>query len=299
MTLQHYIVSSDISCEKANCKNIHVKHDQVQQQKKRSFFEEIFTYENLKSTYEFEKQRRPTPGIDHQTAYHFSKNVEKNIHDLLKSIHHNNYHHQPYLCIDSKQKKKPIFITSFRDRIVQKILVKKLSYKWEKIFSKSSYAFRPGISHQQAQKKVLQMCQTNPYIAIIDIKRFFESISHEKLKQKLNRNLKCSRTVNLIMHIVQQDENCGKGLVRGAIISPLLSNFYMNDFDWQISQSGSLIRYCDDMAILGRDKRHLKAQIKRSKMLLKNESLKINWWKKQISRYDKGFKFLGTYFKKV
>jgi len=116
---------------------------------------------------------------------------------------------------------------------------------------------------------------------------------------KLMKNIHCQQTVHLLMTIIQNDNNKNQGLIRGSIISPLLSNFYLNDFDWQLSRSGRLVRYCDDIAIMAKKKDHLKKQIKLAKMILKQESLKINWWKKQITRYDKGFKFLGTYFKKV
>ena len=262
-------------------------------------FNQIFSFENLKKSYAIENERRPAPGVDRQTAYHFWQRLNENIEKLLHEIHDRHYYPQPLYRINTNKRKKPIYITAFRDRLVQRTLVRTLSPKWERIFSNSSYAFRSGISHQQAQKSVLQLCQTNPYIAIIDIKRFFESISHERMNDKLNKNIHCHQTVQLMMILIKHDNNLNQGLVRGAIISPLLSNFYLNDFDWQLSRSGRLVRYCDDMAILAKNKNHLKEQIKLAKMLLKQENLKINWWKKQVTRYDKGFKFLGTYFKKV
>ncbi|ETR73831.1 MAG: RNA-directed DNA polymerase (Reverse transcriptase), partial [Candidatus Magnetoglobus multicellularis str. Araruama] len=262
-------------------------------------FEYIFSYENLKRSYKIESERKPAPGIDHQTAWQFGKKLNYNLGRLTKELHDGYYQPKALLRIETENKKKPIFITTFRDRIVQRTLVRTLSFEWEKIFSQCSYAFRPGKSYQNAQERVLQICQTNPHIAIIDIKRFFESIPHDRMYDKLIMNLKCRRTVNIIMRIISHEDSPDRGLVRGAIISPLLSNLYLNDFDWQLSRTGQLVRYCDDMAIMGINRKHLKSQIKQAKLLLKNEELKVHRWKKQVTQYNKGFRFLGTFFKKV
>jgi len=307
MSQQQYIVSLNPSTvsqkpkKRKEQKKI-VSKQTVHQQKSGNQglnFNQIFSFENLKKSYAIENERRPAPGVDRQTAFHFGQRLHENIDKLLQEIHHQHYYPQPLFKIKTNNRKKTIYITAFRDRLVQRTLVRTLSPKWERIFSNSSYAFRSGISHQQAQKSVLQLCQANPFIAIIDIKHFFETICHERMHEKLTKNIHCHKTVQLLMILIKNDNNPNKGLVRGAIISPLLSNFYLNDFDWQLSRSGRLVRYCDDMAILAKNKNHLKEQIKLAKMLLKQEHLKLNWWKKQVTRYDKGFKFLGTYFKKV
>jgi len=266
---------------------------------KKQLLDRIFTFENLKNSYVFEEERRPAPGIDKQTAFNFGLNLNNNLYTLKKELINGYYKPISLLRIETKDKKKPIFITSFRDRLVQRTIVRYLSTRWEKMFSNSSYAFRPGRSHQDAQKRVLQICQTKPYIAIIDIKHFFESVSHLRLSEKLYNNLYCRRTVNLIMYILNYDNNLNKGLVRGFIISPLLSNFYLNDFDWQMTRTCQIVRYCDDMAIMADSRKQLKEQLKKLKDILKYELLKIHRWKRQVTRYDKGFYFLGTYFKKA
>ena len=253
---------------------------------------------NLKRAFLTEKKRRPSPGTDRQTSAIFGSNLKTNLTHLRQEILSGSYKPTPLLRVHIRGEKKPFYLLSFRDRVVQRAMVNTLAKAWEPLFASCSYAFRPGKSYQDAQKRVLQLCQTHPHIAVIDIEDFFESILHKRLLKRLSGVLHCNRTIDLIKRTVGHGIWPGTGLIRGAILSPLLSNLYLNDFDRAMSKNNQIVRYCDDIALLANSEKELRRSLREARKRLKKGGLRLNSQKMQMGHYNHGFSFLGTFFRK-
>ncbi len=88
-----------------------------------------------------------------------------------------------------------------------------------------------------------------------------------------------------------------RGLPQGAVISPLLANLYLDEFDDILQQENfKLIRYADDFVVLCKSKNQAKKALERVKEILKGLELEINPDKTQIASFDQGFQYLGYLF---
>lgn len=88
------------------------------------------------------------------------------------------------------------------------------------------------------------------------------------------------------------------GTPQGGVISPLLSNIYLNTFDWEVAKAGyKLIRYCDDWIILTKTRQEAERVKHLAENLLRERKLRLNLQKTRIVSHQEGFEFLGFWFK--
>ncbi|MEQ1749017.1 MAG: reverse transcriptase domain-containing protein [Prosthecobacter sp.] len=125
-----------------------------------------------------------------------------------------------------------------------------------------SYGFRPGRSCHDALRRVGELLQSGAVHGVdVDIKGYFDSISHQRLMELVGERIANGRVLALIesflkQHIMEpmgwiEPEEREEGTPQGGVISPLLANIYLNPLDHLMSRSGyETIRYADDMVIL-------------------------------------------------
>ena len=89
-----------------------------------------------------------------------------------------------------------------------------------------------------------------------------------------------------------------KGIPQGAVISPLLANIYLDEFDRAIEQLEDLqlVRYADDFLILAKSKNRIKQAYTEVSQLLEAIALQLHPQKTRITNFDRGFCFLGHGF---
>lgn len=143
------------------------------------------------------------------------------------------------------------------------------------------------------------------YIIKMDIRHFFESIPHDKLKAKLAKHIHDDKMLDLIYKIIDITE---EGLPLGFYTSQWFSNWYLQDLDHYIKedlQTSHYIRYMDDMVIFGSNKRRLHQIRKDIEKYLETEmglSLKNNWqvfrfaYIKNGKEYGRDLDFMGFRF---
>ncbi len=239
-------------------------------------------------------------------------------------------------------KTRPLGIPTIMDRLIQQCILQVLEPICEAKFYNHSYGFRPLRSTKHAISRAYHLSQRNNlhYVVDVDIKGFFDNINHGKLiKQLWTLGIRDKSLIAVISKMLKAEiENIGipdKGTPQGGILSPLLANVVLNEFDWWISsqwegmptkctykptnnRNGSLnygnkynslkttklkevyiIRYADDFKLFCRNHQDAVKLFEASKQWLKNRlHLEVSKEKSKIVNLRKNYSyFLGIKFK--
>ena len=150
-------------------------------------------------------------------------------------------------------------IPTVTDRIAQMVVKRRLEPDMEKHFQPNSYGYRPGKSALDAVGVTRRRCWRYDWVLDLDIKGFFDNISHELLLRALKKHTDCKWVLLCVQRwlkaLVQLPdgslEECGKGTPQGSVISPLLTNLFLHyAFDLWMQRKYSSIpfeRYADDV----------------------------------------------------
>ena len=139
-------------------------------------------------------------------------------------------------------KTRPLGIPTIADRLIQQCFLQILEPICEAKFHERSNGFRPNRSAEHALAQCYAMIQKRElhFVVDIDIKGFFDNVSHGKLlKQMWNIGIQDKRLLSILSAMLKAEvAGIGfprKGTPQGGIISPLLSNIVLNELDWWIS----------------------------------------------------------------
>jgi len=182
-------------------------------------------------------------GIDDETADGFG---EEKIQAIIASLKDESYQPKPVRGINiPKQngKTRPLGIPTFTDRIVQEVCRMILDAIYEPIFSQSSHGFREKRSCHTALIEVKNTFSGVNWFIEGDIKGFFDNINHQVLINILRKRIKDEKFIRLMWKFLKAGfvenwrfQNTYSGTPQGGIISPLLANIYMNEFDSYIEK---------------------------------------------------------------
>ena len=247
-------------------------------------------------------------GSDGETLTQFKQNLESNLSDLSNKISDSNYQPAPYqqiLIPKSKDKYRELKVPSVKDRIVQQALLNVLSPLIEPTFSVCSFAYRPNISYIQAVEKIADWRDMGyQWVLDADIKQYFDEIDRDRLLRELRRYIVHPGILCLIKAWITNPvltknglTTTAKGIPQGAVISPLLANIYLDEFDRAFTDSDvRLVRYADDFLVLAKTKNRIKQAYVEVSQLLEAISLQLHPQKTRITNFDRGFCFLGHGF---
>ena len=192
-----------------------------------------------------------TPGLDHETLDGIDKGFfTRTATDILSGklgglSPPTSFNFSParrkYIEKPGKTDKRPLGITSPRQKIVQKALQMVIEAIYEPEFFDCSHGFRPGRSCHSALKQ-LQLGNNSTFHWVIegDIENCFDSIPHSTIRTLLRKKVACERTLELINKSLKAgyvDPNTGQlqlphvGTPQGSVLSPLLSNIVLHELD--------------------------------------------------------------------
>ena len=152
-------------------------------------------------------------------------------------------------------------IPTVRDRVAQAAVAHVLGPIFERDFAPTSYGFRPGRGAQQALDRVEELLAAGyRYVVDADLKSYFDTIPHDRLLQRIREKVSDGRLLGLIESFLKAGILEGlaewtpvAGAPQGAVLSPLLSNIYLDPLDHLVGASGlEMVRYADDFVILCR-----------------------------------------------
>jgi group II intron reverse transcriptase/maturase len=189
------------------------------------------------------------------------------------------------------------------DRIVQQAVHQVLSPNYEPTFHGSSHGFRPGRScHTAIAEAREHMAQGYEYVVDLDLEKFFDTVHHQRLLDRIGRKVHDKRILKLIHAMLKAKVVMPDGVVvsndegtpQGGPLSPLLSNIVLDELDWELAQRGHrFVRYADDCNIYVRTERAgLRVKESVTRFIEKRLRLKVNEQKSAVAKPEERH-FLG------
>ena len=160
------------------------------------------------------------------------------------------------------------------------------------VASRKNLGTRAGLFLTAKYHRICKINYGKYYILKCDISKFFASIDHDVLKNKLRKKIKDKKALNIVFNIIDMEET---GLGIGAMTSQTLAIFYLNDLDHYIKEVLKIkyyVRYQDDFLLFHSSKKYLNFCFKKIKEFLKHEKLELNN-KSRIYSSSNNFIFLG------
>ena len=203
-------------------------------------YQNIITLESLKTGLNRTKNN-VSPGLDGEVKSNFT---EKKLITLHKELKSQRFKPSPVKRINIPKPDggiRPLGIASQKDKVVQAAILNLLELLLENIFLDCSYGSRPNRNCHTALKKIKTKWQNITWIINIDIQKYFDTIQHELLLNKLSEY--CDQaTIELVRKFVKCGyidlynhpntlEKTEIGIPQGSLISPILSNLYLHTFD--------------------------------------------------------------------
>ena len=264
--------------------------------------------QNFQTAWEKVAENNGCAGVDGESSAHFALHADAYLDQLREAVASGEYLPLPLLQFFIPKQNggwRQLAVPTVRDRIVQQALLQVLHPLLEKHFEPSSFAYRPGRSHLMAVRQVAYWRDRDyDWVLDADIFKYFDRIQHHRLIAEI------AERVNhpLVLSLVQAWLSAGiltqeglilptQGLPQGAVISPILANVYLDDFDEIISKTElKLVRYADDFVLMSRTKNRIIQAREDVAMLLENMGLQLHPEKTQITNFERGFRFLGQAF---
>lgn len=276
-----------------------------------SLYATLCKEETLYEAWKVVKSKNSTGGIDGITLSFFEDNLAKYIAELSDELKAGNWAPEPYLSIEIPKKKnevRKLGLLSVKDKIVQGSIKTLIEPQFEGLFVDNSYGYRPNKGHTKAVRRTQNECmkKKNHWVLRLDIDNYFDTINHHLLAARLHAFIPDEEIVRLIMLSVQMgivnkrlkwSDNMD-GVPQGAILSPLLANFYLHPFDkYVLTLCRSYIRYADDFCLLCESHEQAKTLLHQLSVYLQTHlGLKLN--PPLVAELRKGFEFLGIMISK-
>src|SRR6266581_513775 len=229
----------------------------------------IYNLETLRMAY-FSLKKEAAPGVDGETWRHYGETLEDNLQDLSHRLKRGAYRAKPVrrAYIDKNDgRERPLGVPVLEDKIVQRTTVEVLNAIYETDFLDFSYGFRPGRSQHNALDALYtgRLTKKVNWVLDLDIRGFFDALSHEWLVKFVEHRMADRRVVRLI----QKWLNAGvledgkrirveEGTPQGGSASPLLANVYLHYvFDlwaqrWRRKRAHGdviVVRFADDIVV--------------------------------------------------
>ena len=224
----------------------------------------ICKMETLEESYRLSKQNKGSAGIDGVTFEQVEKEgVEKLLTEIQQELKSGTY-------LPMRNRIKPISkgngkirnlgIPTIKDRIVQGAIKLILEPVFEADFQSGSFGYRPKRKAHQAIEQVSNaIAQEKTRVIDVDLKSYFDTIRHDILLSKIAQRIRDDKVMYLLKLILKA--NGKKGVPQGSVISPLLSNIYLNELDKMLEKAGDVTRegkythityarWADDLIIL-------------------------------------------------
>jgi len=273
--------------------------------------DKVFALKTLKQAYEQVKRNGGSAGVDHVKVAEFGSRLQEELTKASEQIRLGTY--QPQKIKRAEIPKagggtRPLGIPTVRDRVVQTAIRDVIEPIFERKFEDSSYGFRPRRGCKDALRKVDKLLKNGNYhILDADIRSYFDNIPQDKLMKRVKEEIADGKILKLVESFLKagifdglQEWIPTTGTPQGAVLSPLLSNIYLDPFDREMKLSGhELIRYADDFVILCQTKEDAEQALEQTQSWMLENGLELHPEKTKIVDIREGyFEFLGYRFEK-
>lgn len=227
-----------------------------------SLIDKVYRPATLRSAWQQVLVNRGAAGVDRVSVERFAGHLDRYLGELGQELESGRYRPLPVRRVEiekSDGKLRPLGIPTVRDRVAQAAVKRVIEPIFEQLFAPTSFGFRPGRGCKDALRVVDGLLRAGyTHVVDADLKGYFDSIPHDRLKQRVAAHISDGRLLALLDGWIEQDVmqelkrwKPTSGTPQGAVISPLLANLYLHDLDVKLAELGlSMVRYADDFVIL-------------------------------------------------
>jgi RNA-directed DNA polymerase len=278
-----------------------------------SLMDKVYALPNLRVAFAEVKANGGAAGVDHRTIEMYECRLEENLEKLSQSLKGGNYHpravRRVWIPKPGSKEKRPLGIPTVEDRVVQAALLHVLEPIFERDFAEQSYGFRPNRGCKDALRRVVELLNTGCiWVVDADLKHYFDTIPHGWMIKRVEEKVADGRVIETLQKYLKQDVMDGmeswmpeEGTPQGAIVSPLLSNIYLDPLDHIMAREGfQMVRYADDFVILCRSEAEAREALEGLRIWTVQAGLTLHPEKTRIVNAEQkgGFDFLGYHFER-
>lgn len=219
---------------------------------------------------------------------------------LLESLKNGTYKTSEYKTFKIYEPKERLIykLPYYPDRIVHHAIMNIMEPIWVKTFIRNTYSCIKGRGIHKAfkdVKKTLKDIENTQYCLKVDIKKFYPSINHDVLYEKIQHKIKDSKLLSLLKEIIYSTD----GVPIGNYLSQFFANLYLTDLDHKIKEDWQVkyyFRYADDMVFLSNNKEYLHGLLNKLQTEIKDIKLELKPNYQIFKVDDRGLSFLGYIF---
>jgi len=220
--------------------------------------------EVLHAAYRLAKANNGAPGIDGVTFEAVeAEGVDHFVSELRKELVERTYRPQRARKVEIPKdggKTRQLSIPTLRDRVVQGAVKLVLEPIFEADFQPGSYGYRPRRSAHDAVSRVSEaILRGKTHVIDLDLRAYFDTVRHHIVLEKVAKRVNDDDVMHLLKLILRASGK--RGVPQGGVISPLLSNIYLNEVDRMLEQAKSVTqegrwvyveyaRFADDLVVL-------------------------------------------------
>jgi len=221
----------------------------------------ILSSENLRTAYHRVVTNKGAAGIDGMEVESLKPYLQDNWKQIEEQLKAGRYKPKAVRRVEIPKSGggvRKLGIPTVTDRFIQQAIAQELSKEYEPTFSEYSYGFRAGRSAHDAVKQAERYInEGNGYVVEIDLEKFFDTVNHDYLMQRISRRIGDKEVLKLIRRYLQAGvmENGvsvknEEGTPQGGPLSPLLANILLDELDKELEDRGhKFVRYADDINI--------------------------------------------------
>jgi group II intron reverse transcriptase/maturase len=273
----------------------------------------FFNIENLRQAYA-EIDGSKAVGSDGITKEKYGRDLEANLQDLHQRMRRLAYRPASARLVFIPKpdgRKRPIAISNFEDKLVQKVAADILTAIYDPTFKRFSFGFRPGRSCHGAIGYLYNKLRRHKlsWVVDVDLKDFFNTIDHKKLLEILSLRIsdkmllrylgRMLRAGILVQGTYQETES---GTPQGSIVSPILANIFLHHVldEWftettRLDLGGEMVRYADDVVAAFASEEKAQEFVRRLEGRLGEYGLSLNRDKTHIIGFDRESERRGTF----
>lgn len=264
--------------------------------RKSNLYNEICKFEHIESAYNEvcrnTKNKRKVAKFKEYKCVYISR-----IHNILETKSYIPDKCTVFTIYEPKQ--RTIISQTMQDKVVNHLVSRYILYPAilpclldVNVASRKNMGTSKGINLANNFHRICRIKYNTYYILKCDISKFFASIDHDILKEKIKRRIKDKDALKIVFDIIDSEKT---GLGIGAMTSQILAIFYLNDMDHFIKEDLKIkyyVRYQDDFLLFHQSKEYLKYCLERLHIFLNTQKLNLNK-KTRIYKNTNHFIFLG------
>lgn len=231
-----------------------------------------------------------------KAIWKFENNLGENLKRISEELTENRYvPSEPRKFVITERKRREIAAPSFRDSVVQHTIYMLVYGRFDAGFIHDSYGCRKGKgTHRAADtlQRYMRECDGEAYYVQMDIRKYYYSIDHAILRDRLERKLSDPALIDLMMAFAGDGE---RGLYIGNLLSQFYGLVYLDRFDHWIKRTMKqkrYVRYVDDFVVLGMNRDEAMRFKEQCETYLK-ETLNLELSKWNVSKIKRGCNFVG------